>query len=372
MIKGKIVIDKKTKNLVKRLNANQIAIIDHQDIDQVASKSLVEKQVKAVINLSPSISGKYPNYGPSVLLEAQIPLIDIVLGFEKVSLVLDDGDTIVIDNGNIYKEGQIIARGREILKVDVEKKISEAKKNIEFELSKFIDNTLNYAKKEKNVIVDLTAPDIGIDFTGKHVLIVVRGVDYKDDLEAIKSYIREVNPIIIAVDGGADACLEYGYKPDIIIGDMDSVSDFALEKTKKIIVHAYSNGKAPGLARVKKLNLDYVLYPAPGTSEDIAMILAYDKGAELITAVGTHSNMIDFLEKGRQGMASTLLVRLKLGNKLIDAKGVSKLYQNKIHYRYWVQVLIAVFIPLIFIGLFSPPIKQLFQLLALKIRLFFQ
>lgn len=372
MIRGKIVIDKRTKNLVKRIKANQIAIIDHQDLDQVASKSLVEKQVKAVINLSPSISGKYPNCGPSLLLKAQIPLIDIEGGNKEISSKLNNGDIISITKGKISKNGELIAFGREVLESEIECKIKESRENIETELSKFIDNTLKYARKEKNLIVDLTAPDIGIDFNGKHVLIVVRGMDYKDDLQAIKSYICEMNPIIIAVDGGADACLEYGYKPDIIIGDMDSVSDFALKKTKRIIVHAYSDGIAPGLERVKQLGLDHILYPAPGTSEDIAMILAYDKGAELITAVGTHSNMIDFLEKGRKGMASTLLVRLKLGNKLIDAKGVSKLYQNKIHYRYWVQVLVSIFIPLFFISLFSPPIKQIFQLLALKLSLFFK
>ncbi|MFW6021940.1 MAG: putative cytokinetic ring protein SteA [Halanaerobiaceae bacterium] len=369
MIRGKVIIDKKTKNLVKRIKAQQIAVIDHKDLDQVACKSLVEKQVKAVFNISESISGKYPNKGPSVLMNAEIPLVDFYGG--NLFSALNDGDIVQYDGSNLYKNGYIIARGKQITIEDIRKKTNKANKNLEIELSKFIDNTLKYAHKEKNIIIDMTAPDIGIDFNGSHVLIVVRGVDYRDDLVAIKSYIQEMNPIIIAVDGGADACLENGYRPDIIIGDMDSVSDYALTKAKKILVHAYPDGRAPGISRVEKLGLDYILFPAPGTSEDIAMILAYDKGADLITAVGTHSNMIDFLEKGRPGMSSTLLVRLKLGNKLIDAKGVSKLYQSKIYSHYWLQVFAAIFLPLIFISSISPPIKQFIQLLALKIKLLF-
>ncbi|MFW6287772.1 MAG: putative cytokinetic ring protein SteA, partial [bacterium] len=201
MIRGKVVIDKKTKDLVKRIRVNQIAIIDHQDIDQLASKSLIEKQVKAVLNLSTSISGKYSNNGPMLLIDAHIPLIDIEAKGRILSL-LHDGDMIEINNCHIYKDGEEIALGREITREKIEYETEKAKNNFKTELSKFIDNTLNYAKKEKNLIVDLSAPDIGIDFNGRHVLIVVRGMDYKDDLEAIKSYIREMNPIIIAVDGG--------------------------------------------------------------------------------------------------------------------------------------------------------------------------
>lgn len=369
MIRGRVVVDKRTKELVKRIKANQIAIIEHQDIDHVASQSLVEKQVKAVFNLASSISGKYPNNGPSVLLEAGIPLIDIKIN-ENCSL--QDGDSISFVDGILYSKGQEIGRGQELTEELIAAKMAEARANMERLLSKFIDNTLAYAQREKHLIVDLKTPEIGINFKGKHVLIVVRGANYKEDLKAIRSYIQEMKPVIIAVDGGADACLENGYLPDILIGDMDSVSDNALKKSKLLIVHAYPDGRAPGLQRIKDLGLDYILFPAPGTSEDIAMILAYDKCADLIVAVGTHSNMIDFLEKGRAGMGSTFLVRLKLGNKLVDAKGVSKLYQSKIHSYYWFQVLLAILLPLGLIGFFSPSIKHIIQLLALRIKLFFK
>lgn len=369
MIRGKVVLDRKTKNLVKRIKQNQIAIVDHCDIDRIASKSLAEKQIKAVINISPSISGKYPNNGPLILLKNDIKIIDIENG--DLFSVLKDGDEIIYKSGIIIKDGKKIATGKKLTINHIKKTMKSARDNLEIELKKFIDNTLVYADREKNLIMNITAPDIGVDFSGSHALIVVRGTDYKEDLKAIKSYISEMKPIIIAVDGGADACLEHGYTPDVIIGDMDSVSDKALKATKKIVVHAYPDGRAPGLKRIKNLDLDYILYPAPGMSEDIAMILAYEQGAELITAVGTHSHMIDFLDKGRPGMASTLLVRLKIGDRLVDAKGVSKLYHSKIHYRYWLQIIFAILLPLLFISTFSPPIKQILQLLAFKVKLFF-
>lgn len=369
MIRGRVVVDRKTKDLVKRIKPREIAFIDHLDLDLIAGQSLVEKQVKAVFNLSSSISGKYPNLGPSVLLEAGIPLIDVAQG-DKFYL-LHDGEEIIYKTGVIYLNGQVIGSGIELKLDEVNVRLQESRANFEVELDKFIDNTLNYARQEKKMILDLPIPDVGIDFTDRQALIVVRGADYKEDLEAIESYIREVNPIIVAVDGGADACLERGYHPDLIMGDMDSVSDRALKEGDKIIVHAYPDGRAPGLNRIKNLGLDYILFPAPGTSEDIAMLLAYELGAELITAVGTHSNMIDFLEKGRSGMASTMLVRLKVGRILVDAKGVSRLYQGQIHYHYWFIILIAILLPLSILVFFSPPIKQLFQLLALRVRLIF-
>ncbi|HHV82143.1 MAG TPA: hypothetical protein GXX43_00515, partial [Tepidanaerobacter syntrophicus] len=195
--------------------------------------------------------------------------------------------------------------------------------------------------------------------------------NYKEDLAAIKTYIDEVRPVLIGVDGGADALLEYGYTPDIIIGDMDSVSDNTLRicKEKDIVVHAYPDGRSPGLERIKKLGLDAKIFTSPGTSEDIAMLLAYEKGADLIVAVGTHSSMIDFLEKGRKGMGSTFLVRLKVGSILVDAKGVSKLYNQRLRPSYMLGIFAAALVPILVIFNISPPIKHALKLLELRLKM---
>jgi uncharacterized membrane-anchored protein len=190
---------------------------------------------------------------------------------------------------------------------------------------------MEYMKRERDLLLDgVGVPQVRTDIEGKHCLIVVRGYDYRDDLDVLASYIREFRPVLIGVDGGADALVESGYTPDMIIGDMDSVSDDVLRCGAEVVVHAYPDGRAPGLARVENLGVDAVTFPAAATSEDIAMLLADEKGATLIVAVGTHATLVEFLDKGRAGMASTFLTRLRVGGKLVDAKGVSRLYRQRV------------------------------------------
>lgn len=363
--------DRKTKNLVKRLNTGEIAVIRHEDIDEVAAMSLVEKKPRAIINTSRSISGKYPNRGPAILLNAGIIMMDI--DEEKAFDLIDENSIIRIHDSEIFTNDIYVGKGTFLTKDVIQRKTEDAKRNLEDVLDDFIENTLDYAKKEKSLILDkLNMPDVDVDIKNNHVLVVVRGKDYKKDLLAIRSYIDDVRPVLIGVDGGGDALLEFGYTPDIVIGDMDSVSDTCLKSSKEIIVHAYSDGRAPGLRRIEKQKLRYKLFPSPGTSEDIAMLLAYEKGADVIVAVGTHTNMIDFLEKGRKGMASTFLVRLKVGSKLIDAKGVNKLYKEKIKPIHLVSVFAASLIPVIILSLFSPLSQHLIKLLQIRLKLLYE
>ncbi|SHJ48619.1 putative cytokinetic ring protein SteA [Paramaledivibacter caminithermalis] len=363
--------DYKTKNLVKRLNYGEIAVIKHKDIDEIAAKSLVEKRPKAVINAEESISGKYPNRGPSILLEAGIMMID--MENENTFDLIEENKKIRIIHNKIFVEDKYIGKGKILTKEMIKIKTEAANNNLEIVLDDFIENTLEYAKKEKNLILgNLKIPDIDINMKNRHVLVVVRGKDYKKDLLAIRTYIQEVKPILIGVDGGGDALLEFGYIPDIVVGDMDSVSDDCLKMCKEIIVHAYRDGRAPGLYRIENHGLDYKLFPSPGTSEDIAMLLAYEKGADVIVAVGTHTNMIDFLEKGRRGMASTFLVRLKIGSKLIDAKGVNKLYKERIKPIHLFSVVISSLIPIIIISLYSPLSKHIIRLLQVRLKLLYE
>jgi len=367
-IKARAKVDNKTKNLVKRLEIGEIAVISHMDIDEVAALSLVKARAKAVINAQSSISGRYPNLGPGILCKQGITLIDNV-GSEIMDIIKDD-DLLEIRGEDIFLEGVLVGRGRVLSRQDVEKMTEKARENIEDELDSFIDNTLEYAKKEKMFILgEIKIPPVKSEIAGRHALVVVRGQDYKNDLNAIRSYIEEVRPVLIGVDGGGDALEEFGLVPDIIIGDMDSVSDKALKSCKEIIVHAYTDGRAPGMGRIKSLGLDAEIFSAPGTSEDIAMLLAYEKGAELIVAVGTHSNMIDFLEKGRKGMASTFLTRLKVGSRLVDAKGVNKLYKENIKARHIAGLVFAALIPVVVVGMMSPPFQQLFRLMSIRIKL---
>lgn len=333
-------LDKRTKNLAKRMKKGEIAIINHVDIDSTAALMLVEAGVSAVINAAKSSSGRYPNLGPLKLINHNIFILDNVGEeiFEKVK----EGDNLKIVDGKIFSDGKLVGEGTVLSKELVDEYLETAGTNFGAELENFIKNTLSYMTKEQNIILKpSTLPDLDTKITNRHCLVVIRGENYKEDLKAIRSYIYDVKPILIGVDGGADALIELGFNPDIIVGDMDSVSDNALKKAKEIVVHAYTNGKAPGFERVEKLGLKAFVCPIMGTSEDLALLIAYEKGASLITAVGTHSDMIDFLDKGRNGMSSTFLTRLKIGHRFVDAKGVSKLYRHTPSANYLAFILIA-------------------------------
>ncbi len=369
-LKGTARIDSRTKRLVSRLRPGDIAIIDHQDIDEVAGKMLLERKIKAVINMASSISGKYPNLGPKILLDNGIPIFDET--DKDLIAKVTEGDILEIRDNSLYCNKGFILKLRTLTKEQLNNRLETAHRNLKKELDRFIENTLEYAHKEKEIILDnVELPEIKTQLYNKHVLVVIRGKNYKEDLKAIKAYLEEVKPVMIGVDGGADALIEAGYTPDIILGDMDSVSDMALKKCKEIIVHAYKDGRAPGLKRIKSLNLDCSIFPFPGTSEDIALLLAYEKKADLIVAVGSHSNLIDFLEKGRKGMASTFLVRLKVGSKLVDAKGVNKLYNTPLKARYLLALVCSAFFPIAMIIFTSPQLQQLYRLIQLHLKIMF-
>lgn len=368
VIRGLARLDRKTKNLVKRLQPGEIAIINHKDLDEVCAQALVDAKVKAVVNASPSLSKSYPNPGPLTLVKAGIYLLDNV-GLDVMEKVNEES-IVEISGDEISVPGFWTGKGKVLSSDEVEKQMEHSKKNLGMVLEKFVQNTIEYAKQEQGLLLgDIAVPDTKTVFENRHTLIVVRGQNYKDDLAAIMSYIEEVKPVLVGVDGGADALREFGYRPDVIIGDMDSISDETLRCGAEIVVHAYPDGRAPGMDRVHKLGLNALTFPAPGTSEDIAMLLAYHKGTELIVALGTHTNLIDFLDKGRKGMASTFLVRLKVGSILVDAKGVNKLYKRKVKFRYLAELVAAasVTVAIVAYQLF-PVTRQMLRVFWLKLK----
>ena len=327
-VRGTARVGSRTKDLTKRLKPGDVAVIDHVDIDRVAADALVTAGPAAVLNAARSTSGRYPNAGPGILVEAGIVLVDD-LGPGVMSL--PEGATVTVDGGRVLVDGATVAEGTRQDAATVEADMVTSREGLSEEIENFAENTMTYLRKERDLLLDgVGVPDVSTRIDGRHVLIVVRGYHYREDLAMLRSYITENRPVLVGVDGGADAIIDAGWKPDMIVGDMDSVSDRALSSGAEIVVHAYRDGNAPGLERVRDLGVEPVVFPATGTSEDIAMLLADDKGAELIVAVGTHATLVEFLDKGRAGMASTFLTRLRVGGKLVDAKGVSRLYRTRI------------------------------------------
>jgi uncharacterized membrane-anchored protein len=326
---GVVRLDRRTKNLTKRLKPGEIAVIDHVDLDRVSAEALVDCKVAAVVNVADSISGRYPNLGPEILVEAGIPLVDGI-GREVFS-VLHEGERVRLNDGILYRGEEVVAKGVVQDSASVAQLMDDARAGLSTQLEAFTANTLEYLRQERDLLLDgIGVPDVHTAMDGKHVLIVVRGYDYREDLVALRPYIREYRPVLIGVDGGADALVENGYVPDLIVGDMDSVKDETLKCGAEVVVHAYRNGHAPGSERLERLGVESIEFPATGTSEDVAMLLADSKGASLIVAVGTHNSLVEFLDKGRSGMASTFITRLRVGAKLVDAKGVGRLYRSRV------------------------------------------
>lgn len=351
-------VGRRTKLLLRRLRPGDVAIIDHEDLDRIAAEGLIAAGVSAVVNASPSASGRYPNVGPLLVVGAGIPLLD-GCGPDTMDAI-EDGSQVAVVGDTVWVDGGPRLRGHRQTSASLEQVIEEARRSMGEELERFAENTLSYLQHEAHLLVDdPDIPEVGIDFRGRQVLVVVRGADYREDLELLRrtGYLQEMRPLVIGVDGGADALLAAGVTPDLIIGDMDSVSEDALRCGAGLVVHAFPDGEAPGADVLEGYGLDHVLFRSAGTSEDIAMLLAFEKGAELIVLVGGHNSMVDFFDKGRGGMASTFLVRMKVGAILVDARGVSRLYQHRVRKRDLLLMVGAALVTLLLLVAVSEPIR---------------
>jgi len=361
-VTGPASVDRRTKDLIKRLEGGEVAVIDHEDLDRVAADGLVEAGVVAVVNAAPSISGRYPNLGPQRVVDAGIPLLDDC-GSDLLDRV-SEGDALRVVGNELWRGDELLAAGKRRDADEVADAMETARLAIGAELERFAANTLEYIGKEARVSFEpLTVPPLQTKISGRHALVVVRGHDYRHDLVALRPYIREYRPVLIGVDGGADALLELGLKPDIIIGDFDSVSKRALEVAPDLVHHVHPDGRAPGREQLVDWGVHYEEFVAEGTSEDVAMLLAWEAGASLIVAVGTHATMVEFLDKGRKGMASTFLTRLRLGPVLVDAKGVNRLYEGRVRRLDLVLLIAAALVAIIVVAIVSRPIHTMFDAL---------
>jgi len=356
-------LDRRTKDLVKRLEPGDIAIIDHADLDRVSAEELVEAGVRVVVNVAESLTGRYPNPGPLLLVRGGVRLIDAP-GAELFDTV-SEGEVLTVRGSGVYRNGTCLALGRSRDEAELTLALSEQRGRVTEALQEFADNTMRFLREEGRLLTEgIDFPPLGIRFRDRHALVVARGPGHKRDLAIVRPYVRDFRPVLVGVDGGADALLEEGWKPDVIVGDMDSVSDRALQSGAEILVHAYREGEAPGEARLQRMGLRYERVAATGISEDIALLLAYERGAELIVAVGTHFNLIEFLERDRAGMSSTFVTRLKVGEILVDAKGVSRLVSRQVGLGPLVLFVVAALAAVIVAIAASPGLRELLDLAA--------
>ena len=366
-VMGRALVGRRTKDLTKRLEPGDIAVIDHADLDRVAADGLIDAGVVAVVNAASSITGRYPNGGPLRLVRAGVAILDAA-GPEVMDEALE-GRRLCLRDGRLLDGDREVASGHPLGKDEILRRMDEARAGIGHELQRFAENTLEYIQREAELLfAPIQLPPLRTSFSGRHALVVVRGHDYKQDLRVLRPYIREYQPVLIGVDGGADALLEVGLKPDIILGDFDSVSARAMEVGAEHVHHVHPDGRNPGYEELQEFGKPYVEFVVEGTSEDVAMLLAYEGGAKLIVAVGTHDTMVEFLDKGRAGMSSTFLTRLRIGPMLVDAKGVARLYEPTVRRRDLLLLVLAALVVMLVITLVSEPMQVILDGVWLTLR----
>lgn len=367
-IRARCRVDGRTKNLIPRLHDGEIAVVDHVDMDRIAADGLITAGVRVVINAGATMTGDYPALGGLTLAKAGVVVIDSV--GEKAFAALRDGEILTVDDATVLRYDEPVARGVRQSVENFESTLNQARLAVRGELGNFARNTLEYLAREPELLTELlTVPPLVVDMARRHVLVVVRGIDYREDLEAVRrsGYIADVKPVLIGVDGGADALLDVDLKPHLIIGDFDSVSPQALECGAQLLVHAYQGGEAPGAQRLKRLGLEYDVIEATGTSEDVALRLAYEQDCLQVVEVGSHTSMVDFFDKGRRGMASTFLTRMRVASVLVDAKGVSRLYRTQVKKRDLVMLAASALVSLAIVLAVTPPARLLIRTLWINV-----
>jgi uncharacterized membrane-anchored protein len=364
---GTAKLDRRTKHLVKRLGPDDIAIVDHADLDRISAEELLESGVRVVFNVADSVTGRFPNPGPLTLVRGGVRLIDVPGAhlFDDVK----EGEPLVVRGSDLFRNGTRIARGHRLSERELEDALTVQRGRVAEALEDFADNTMRFLREEGKLLSEgVEMPQLRTRFRDRHAVVAARGQEAVRDLRSVHTYIRDFRPVLVGVDGGADRLVEAGYKPDVIVGDMDSVSDPTLRSGAELVVHAYPDGRAPGRERVERLGLQYSVLAAPGLSEDVAMLLAYEKGAALIVAVGTHFNLLEFLERNRAGMSSTFVTRLKVGDILVDARGVSRLFRSRVGMGTFVAFAFAGLAAMTTAIVASPELRHFFSLLADRLR----
>ena len=374
---GPVRLGRRTKLLVRHLRRGDIAVIDHIDIDRVSAEELIAAGAAAVLNCGPSSSGSYPNLGPQLLVEAGVLLVD--LPDDTLMRTLSDGERVQLRGGEVWRveetersEGTPLARGVVLDRARVRAETEARRREIGEALERFAHNTIEHMREERELLTGrIDLPRFTTDFRDRSALVVVRGVGHQRDLRALRPFIRDMRPVLVAVDGGAEALLQAGLCPDMIVGDMDSAGEAALCCGAELVVHSYPDGRAPGRERLDELGVAYKVVPAPGTSQDVAMLLAAEKGARLIVAVGSQFNLVEFLDRNREGMSSTFLTRLRIGEILVDAKGVSRLYRPRPGLTPLLVVIAAGLIAMVAVVALTPALRDVAELLWLKLQLLF-
>jgi uncharacterized membrane-anchored protein len=323
-------VDRDVDRLLRRVGPGDIAILDARDLDRVTADALVDAGVAAVINASSSITGRYPNLGPEVLLANGVILIDDT--GQEVFKKVRDGARVRVNDGGVYSGDRRLIVGTERGDHEISEMMHEAKSGLVAHLEAFAGNTIEFIRSESPLLIDgIGIPDIDVDLNRRHVVIVGEEGAAVDELKSLKPFIKEYQPVLIGVGTGADVLRKAGYRPQLIVGDPDMMTADVLRCGAQVVLPADADGHAPGLDRIQDLGIGAMTFPAAGSATDLALLLADHHGAALIVTAGHTATIEEFFDRTRaRSNPSTFLTRLKVGHKLVDAKAVATLYRSRI------------------------------------------
>ncbi|HKN96785.1 MAG TPA: putative cytokinetic ring protein SteA [Pseudonocardiaceae bacterium] len=323
-------VDRRTGDLLRRIGPGDIVVVNQIDLDRRTADALVAAEVAGVVNAAPSISGRFPNLGPEILIAAGIPLIDNV-GSAAMQHI-KEGARLRLHEGTVYLGERELATGVEQTAESVADQLIEAKAGMSAQLEAFSANTIEFLRRERTLLLDgVGVPELYVPLRDREVLVVVPGLGHADELRRLRRYLKEHRPVLIGVETGADTLRAAGYKPQVIVGDPDGISTETLLCGAEVVVPAHADGHAPGIERVQDLGIGAVTFPASGNAEDLALLLADAHGASLVVTVGSQATLAEFLDRGRSGSnPSTFLTRLKLGSRLVDGRAVATLHRARV------------------------------------------
>jgi uncharacterized membrane-anchored protein len=327
---GTARVDRRTEALLRRVRPGDVAVLDQVDLDRATADALVAAEVAAVVNASPSVSGRFPTLGPEVLLAAGVVLVDAA--GPDVLRAVPDGARVRVRDGVVYAGEVELARGVEQTPDSVADALAEAKAGLSHQLEAFAANTIEFMQRERAMLLDgAGVPDVEVELAGRQVLVVAAGPDHAADLARLRRYIREYRPVLVGVGAGADALRAAGHTPALIVGDPSEIANETLTCGADVVVPAFADGHAPGLHRVQDLGTSAVTFPSSANPEDLALLLVAHHGAAVVVTVGYGGSMAEFLDRGRAGgNASTFLTRLRVGGALVDGRVIAALYRSRI------------------------------------------
>ncbi len=338
-VHGVARLDRRTDALTTRLQPGDVAVIDHVDLDRGSAEALVACRVGAVVNAAQSISGRYPNRGPEVLAAAGVPLLDAAGA--AVFTRLEDGKAVRVHEGAVHRGGTVVATGEVLDAPAVRAQMAAAREGLAAQTQALTASAMELVRRDADLFLDgAGVPRLATRLEDRDVVVVATGDGAAEDLRTLRRYVSERRPVLIGVDAGADTLLAAGHRPDVVVGDVDRVSDAALRCGAEIVAHVDRDRRDTGQRRLERLEVSPTVFAAPGTGEDAALLIADVGGASVVVTVGTRASLVDYLDSGRTGLASTFLVRLRLGPRLVDAKAAARLHRSPV--RSWQLLLMLV------------------------------